>query len=154
MDSVPAFMLFLLQYFKSKILFYTLLIRWPDPSLSQNSRFQAHPTPKQNWTPPYKKTKKQTKTNKNRSSAPNQRHLLRFRGPFRTYPERSVSELCELPVDWRRLVEKVHRWSLWVWVFCGLESKEGGLQKEDIKRKKMIWSIVYNHLLGLNDCSV
>jgi len=27
-------------------------------------------------------------------------------GPFRTFPERSVSELCELPVDWRRLVEK------------------------------------------------
>ncbi|CAE6970012.1 unnamed protein product [Symbiodinium sp. CCMP2592] len=27
-------------------------------------------------------------------------------GPFRTTPERSTSELCELPVDWRRLVDK------------------------------------------------
>ncbi|CAE7515069.1 unnamed protein product [Symbiodinium pilosum] len=27
-------------------------------------------------------------------------------GPFRTSPERSTSELCELPVDWRRLVDK------------------------------------------------
>ena len=35
-------------------------------------------------------------------------HLGAYKlGPFRTFPERSVSELCELPVDWRRLVEKV-----------------------------------------------
>mmetsp|Transcript_6287 Transcript_6287/g.14930 ORF Transcript_6287/g.14930 Transcript_6287/m.14930 type:complete len:254 (-) Transcript_6287:605-1366(-) len=27
-------------------------------------------------------------------------------GPFRTTPERSTSELCELPVDWRRPVDK------------------------------------------------
>lgn len=27
-------------------------------------------------------------------------------GPFRTCPERSVSELCELPIDWRRVVDK------------------------------------------------
>lgn len=34
-------------------------------------------------------------------------HLGAYKlGPFRTFPERSVSELCELPVDWRRLVEK------------------------------------------------
>ncbi|CAK9068796.1 unnamed protein product [Durusdinium trenchii] len=30
-------------------------------------------------------------------------------GPFRTCPERSVSELCELPIDWRRVVDKDHR---------------------------------------------
>ena len=35
-------------------------------------------------------------------------HLGAYKlGPFRTFPERSVSELCELPVDWRKLVEKV-----------------------------------------------
>lgn len=34
-------------------------------------------------------------------------HLGAYKlGPFRTFPERSVSELCELPVDWRRLVDK------------------------------------------------
>mmetsp|Transcript_43742 Transcript_43742/g.81621 ORF Transcript_43742/g.81621 Transcript_43742/m.81621 type:complete len:251 (-) Transcript_43742:219-971(-) len=27
-------------------------------------------------------------------------------GPFRTSPERSTSELCELPLDWKRLVDK------------------------------------------------
>lgn len=34
-------------------------------------------------------------------------------GPFRTFPERSVSELCELPMDWRRLVEKALFGSFW-----------------------------------------
>ena len=41
-------------------------------------------------------------------------HLGAYKlGPFRTFPERSVSELCELPVDWRKLVEKVcERWGM------------------------------------------
>lgn len=42
-------------------------------------------------------------------------HLGAYKlGPFRTFPERSVSEVCELPVDWRRLVDKAPglRWAV------------------------------------------